>query len=375
MKAMSLVEDYLRAVSALLPKAQRDDIVAELRDVILSRIEGKEAELGRSLGDEEVEAVLHEVGHPLVVSARYGEGQQSLVGPALYPYWVFGVKVAITLQVAGAMIVLIVMIFTHGDVAWALGHAFRTLTSGVIMIVGFATIAAWIIERRKVKIDYLDRWRVKDLRVLELAAWNSDMVRDRLVPGVLTHPVWTRRGSSVISRGISCIATGAILTLWWVGAIRFGWSSSPKDWRGAGLEPGLLTKVDWAALRAMLYWPVIGYGLLTIAQGIVCLARSSAIRLQGVMDVLVGLATCAIIGWIWFESPLSPAVRIADVRDLLSAIREMKSAHAVLLAPIFSISLLGWGVAGLCILLRGLWEILTPQPTISSPVAHPAGVR
>ena len=67
---MDLVNEYLRAVAALLPKAQRDDIVAELRDTILTRIEEREADLGRPLTDDEIEAVLREVGHPVVVAAR-----------------------------------------------------------------------------------------------------------------------------------------------------------------------------------------------------------------------------------------------------------------------------------------------------------------
>ena len=32
-------------------------------------------------------------GHPLVVAARYGGGQSYLVGPELYPFYVFCLKV------------------------------------------------------------------------------------------------------------------------------------------------------------------------------------------------------------------------------------------------------------------------------------------
>ena len=46
---MDLVERYLAAVARELPEAQRDDIVAELRDILLSQFEEKEAELGRPL--------------------------------------------------------------------------------------------------------------------------------------------------------------------------------------------------------------------------------------------------------------------------------------------------------------------------------------
>src|SRR5579875_1893492 len=97
---MDLVEDYLHFVALLLPRAQREDIVAELRDTILTRIEAREAELGRKLTPDETEQVLREIGHPLLVAARYREGPQHLVGPALYPYWAFAVKLALTIVAA-----------------------------------------------------------------------------------------------------------------------------------------------------------------------------------------------------------------------------------------------------------------------------------
>ena len=89
---MDVIERYLEAVAAQLSVEDREDIVAELRDLILSRIEAREDELDRALSDEEKEAILHEIGHPLVVAARYRKGPDSLIGPELFPYWLFGAK-------------------------------------------------------------------------------------------------------------------------------------------------------------------------------------------------------------------------------------------------------------------------------------------
>ena len=71
---MDLIDRYLNAVAAQLPQDERADIIAELRDLILSRFEAREEELGRALTDDEKEAILHEIGHPLVVAARYRKG-------------------------------------------------------------------------------------------------------------------------------------------------------------------------------------------------------------------------------------------------------------------------------------------------------------
>ncbi len=178
---MDLVNEYLRAVAALLPRAQRDDIVAELRDTILNRIEEREADLGRPLTDDEVEAVLREVGHPVVIAARYNEGPQHVVGPTLYPYWLFAVKAGILLQVAIALIVIAVRTLTFGNLSLIVGQAIGSCVTGILVLIGAATCAAWFIERRGARIDYLDKWRVRDLRYLEVVAWDFSDWRDWFV--------------------------------------------------------------------------------------------------------------------------------------------------------------------------------------------------
>ena len=85
---MDLIDRYLDAVRLFLPRGQRDDITAELRDVLMTRREEREAELGRPLTRKEDEALLHDYGHPLMVAARYGR-QQYLIGPELYPVYAF----------------------------------------------------------------------------------------------------------------------------------------------------------------------------------------------------------------------------------------------------------------------------------------------
>ena len=97
---MDMVERYLEAVAAQLSADEREDITAELRDLILSRFEAREETLGRALTDDEKEAILREIGHPLVVAARYRKGPDSLIGPELFPYWLYGVKAGLLVLLA-----------------------------------------------------------------------------------------------------------------------------------------------------------------------------------------------------------------------------------------------------------------------------------
>src|SRR5215469_5516421 len=47
--SMDLLQSYLKAVRRYLPRAHRDDIVAELSEDLRSQIEEQESELGRPL--------------------------------------------------------------------------------------------------------------------------------------------------------------------------------------------------------------------------------------------------------------------------------------------------------------------------------------
>src|SRR4029450_6122703 len=88
---MNLLDRYLDAVRNRLPRNQRDDIVAELRDILLSQIEAEETSRGRRLSDDEIAAILKRFGRPMTVAARYGASNY-LLGPALYPAYLVCLK-------------------------------------------------------------------------------------------------------------------------------------------------------------------------------------------------------------------------------------------------------------------------------------------
>jgi hypothetical protein len=88
---MTLVDRYLDAVRNKLPKNQRDDIVTELRDILLSQIEAEETARGRRLSEEEIVAILKRFGRPMTVAARYGASNY-LIGPALYPAYLASLR-------------------------------------------------------------------------------------------------------------------------------------------------------------------------------------------------------------------------------------------------------------------------------------------
>ena len=87
----TLVDRYLAAIGRELPIRQSEEITAELRDVLMSKIEDREAVLGRPLTDQEIGQLLIDFGHPLIVAGGY-RTTPYLIGPELFPMWVATIR-------------------------------------------------------------------------------------------------------------------------------------------------------------------------------------------------------------------------------------------------------------------------------------------
>ena len=84
---MELIDRYLQSVKWILPRKQRDDVMRELSDEILSQVEEKETVLGRPLTEDEQVALLKQLGHPMLLASRYRK-QRYLIDPTIFEiYW------------------------------------------------------------------------------------------------------------------------------------------------------------------------------------------------------------------------------------------------------------------------------------------------
>ena len=278
---MDLIDRYLNAVAAQLSQDERDDIVAELRDLILSRFEAKEVELGRTLTDDEKEAILHEIGHPLVVAARYRKGPDSLIGPELFPYWLFGVKAGLLVLLAVHAIGLFIhLISGPEDAGRAISHAFHGVFGSGLTLIGAATLAAAIFEHYGVRPKWLTQWRVKDLGAFGLsdpAVWGASVAgTDK------AKQTWMPRSRKGWPGGeylFSFLATG-VFVLWWIGVIHF-----PRLFH-VGLR-GEDAVGTGAPIWTTLYGAILFYALAQMAVDLASLARPTALRMRAAAQVAI----------------------------------------------------------------------------------------
>lgn len=112
---MDLFERYIQAIRKYLPwtlsRARQDDIVAELRANFESQLEEREADLGRPLTEGEMIDWLKQLGAPMQVAGRY-QPVQYLIGPTLFPMFLYVLRLALFWSLAVYTVVAIVTLWT-----------------------------------------------------------------------------------------------------------------------------------------------------------------------------------------------------------------------------------------------------------------------
>ncbi len=252
---MELINRYIQAVGMLLPKQQKQDILAELEEDIRSQVDDQQATLGRPLTDAEVSKLLKERGSPLKVAAGYGP-QQWLIGPELFPaYWLV---LRIVLAVFGAFWVVTWIMMLAISAQYRADHSGLLmglppveLAAALFALAAKITLGFAILERVNARTGILEKWEPSQL------------------PAVVSAPKLkppTRLGSA-IELAFSLVATG-----WWVQAL-----TNPNTWEFSGVRITLLPvwhPVFWALLALAVFTMIMS--LDNLVRPIRTAARRSA---------------------------------------------------------------------------------------------------
>ena len=299
-----LLERYLAAVARELPQSQARDVIAELRDSLLSEIEERQESLGRPLDRKELEALLVDFGHPLVVAGRYRKTPH-LVGPQVFPFWLATLRLVLIIEAAAWLgIVVLHFAITRPPFVDVINQIVPSFFSLAITTFGIVTLVFAIMERTG--------------RPLGQRGWSPA----RLPPARSPH----RRRFNLASE----IVMGAIFLLWWSGLVRFGWFLP--------LPPAF--QVHLAPIWTVLHWPIVAYISVEIGVNTMELVSPSAVRINASLSLVKNLAGCVIVGyalsaghWLDIGSPaLSPTVLARAQHGFDQGMRLGLIATAVILA-------------------------------------------
>lgn len=282
---MDLIDRYLAAIARRLPADKADDIVAEIRDDVLTRVEMREDKLGRPLGKDEVAALIKEMGHPLVVAARFGS-QQHLIGPDAFPFFVATLR--IVLMVVGVIFAIETVssvAFEHANIAHAAAHALTGLFNSALLALGAVVAVFYGLERGGFPRDHLRKWNPKEL----------PEVKDK------QPSTW---GSAFE------VAVGLFFILWWCGLI-------PGNFFVYSNVKGLTLTPDpvWAAV----WWPVLALMIARLVYNVIQWLRPRWKIVLAILSVATTAGALGVLGLIyqaghWLTpSGTLPADRLAEI--------------------------------------------------------------
>jgi hypothetical protein len=265
-----LIQRYLQAVRFWLPKKQQDDIILELSQDLAAQVEEQEERLGRKLNDLEVETLLRQRGSPIRVANGYLP-QQSLIGPLLFPIYVFVLKVVTLCMLIPAAVGVIAGIIsgpmTHVVKAgWEppFAHIGGQLWSAWFSALAVVTLVFAVLERTHAKTKILEQWDPRKLPPLR---------PKHIIP----------RSSSAIE-----VAVNLCVLVWW------GWNmAAPLELRLGNVHVMLTAEWVW------FFWGILVLTVATMALSAVNFARPwwTALRVAArlTLDVAGGVFFCWVL--------------------------------------------------------------------------------
>ena len=234
---MELIDRYLHAIRFWLPREQKDDIIAELAADIDAHVEEREAALGRRLDQAEMESFLKQRGSPLLVANRYLP-QRSLIGPVLFPIYVFVAKIVMACCLVPWLLITVLVALPNpsspGSPAGTSWLAALGAISGHLLSIAFTalvavTIAFAVLEQVQNRTHFLEQWN------------------PRRLPRVHNPAQISRANSSVE------LAVNLIFLTWWA-----TYMHTTHVWIGPDLQ---------LTLNAQWFWLFWGYLALALVNG------------------------------------------------------------------------------------------------------------
>jgi hypothetical protein len=159
---MDMLDRYLQAVKFFLPGKQQDDIVRELSENLIARMEDREEELGRPLDEAEQAAILREHGHPMLVAGRYRTRQQ-LIGPTFFPLYVFALKMGLGVALLVTAVLAVVTAALHGDPFRRVLEAMLAFPARALMVFAWTTLGFAGLDFAATRVRFVGDWDPRKL--------------------------------------------------------------------------------------------------------------------------------------------------------------------------------------------------------------------
>ncbi len=317
MAGNDLVERYIAAVKFWLPEKLREDIGAELAEDIRCEIEEAEKAKGRPLTEDEVAEILKARGRPMSVAARY-QPQRHLIGPELFPLYIFVLKVVAVISLIPPIVAWFVWSFDR--YASPVPASIASPFTGFLMAFAVVTLVFALIEHKGIDITKKAEFNPKTLRpvVDRNRIPRSDSIAEIIGPMI----------------GIGFYAAGYF-------------SQTTYHFPGGG---SITVAPEWIG-----FWRIIiALAVFDIALGAINLFKPYWSGPRIVAQLILNLAKAAAFCWL-FQSHVVRAIEGVP-NNAVSQFQMMSDKLAEFAQPFF-------GIIAAIIIVKALWRlVLTLKP-------------
>jgi hypothetical protein len=159
---MDMLDRYLQAVRFFLPRTQQDDIIRELSENLISRMQDREAELGRPLDEAEQADILREHGHPMLVAGRY-RARHQLIGPTFFPLYIVALKMGLGVALLVSSVLAVVTAALYGDPVRRLVEAALGFPGRALMVFAWTTLGFAAFDYASTRVRLTHDWDPRKL--------------------------------------------------------------------------------------------------------------------------------------------------------------------------------------------------------------------
>jgi hypothetical protein len=325
---MDMLDRYLQAVRFFLPADQQDDIARELSENLISQMEDREEELGRSLDESEQAEILRRHGHPMLVAGRYRSWQQ-LIGPVFFPLYLFSLKMGLAVALLVTVVLAIVTSAVHGDpIRHAVG-AMLSFPGRALMVFAWTTLGFAALDLARGRLRLTVDW---DPRSLPKVA-----IRDHQISRLRTLCDLVFQMAALV--WFLLLPSAPVLILGPAAAI-----------------------VEFSPPARMAYVPLLLVILATVALHVVDFARPYWTRSRALMRLSVGFMSLLVFAFLALADHFVSAAAVAPTFD--------PAATERVVGVIDASFRIGFGVAAIIATIE-IVKILRRLKDLSSPPASP----
>lgn len=252
---MELLDRYLQAVAKHLPWQRQQDIIAELRANLESQLEEKQSELGRSLTPAEAEAWLQQLGSPVRMASQY-QPQQCLIGPAIFPLYLYVLRLVAMWVVIIYVVVSTVTIVLGTPGVQSISEAVLRLPLILIQVAAWVTLVFAAVEFTAVRYPE---------KCPSIAGFYAKWTPRDLPPLAVSAPPQSRRRYSY---AVAEVIFGFIFLVWLLLLPRY-----PILIFGPGLKYMLASPFTYAPIWITVYWWIVALNVIQLTWQLIDLIR------------------------------------------------------------------------------------------------------